>query len=111
MAKEGVSTERRSILDSGAERGETAAEVIGSSSRLSLGERVIMNGLAWRRRTAVSSLWWPLIDLDSLQILAWMGILRLPVDASSSLSGRGICPHPMRPEEARRAAQTPIGGP
>ena len=61
-----------------------------------LGERVIMNGLAWRRRTAVSSLWWPLIDLDSLQIPAWMGILRLPVVVSSLVGGPGLCSRHIR---------------
>ena len=61
-----------------------------------LGERVVMNGLAWRRRTAVSSLWWPLINLDPLHIPAWMGILRLPVVASSPMGGPVLCPRPIR---------------
>ena len=34
--------------------------------------------------------------LDSPQILAWMGILRLAVVASSMMGGPGLCPRPIR---------------
>ena len=58
-------------------------------------ERVVMDGLAWRRRTAGVLPLVALIDLDTLQISAYMGILRLQV-VSSLMGGPGLCPHPIR---------------
>jgi len=61
-----------------------------------LGERVVMEGLAWRRRTAgVLPLGAP--DRPGFaQISAYMGILRLQVVVSSLMGGPGLCPRHMR---------------
>ena len=61
-----------------------------------LGERVVMEGLAWRRRTAGVL---PLVAPDRpgfAQISAYMGILRLQVVVSSLMGGPGLCSRPIR---------------